>query len=490
MPQFVLEQAAGGSYLEAGDFLELDPQVHNLAADATIADVAFSVPLLRLSHPLEADWRPAVEFGAPELRGTIPLAASVVMAVEIAASHLRLTHPMAADLLVGFVIEGRINPIPAPARLGANGVVLVRPRLYRADRFGNPIEDLSAYVDGGSVAVNLDSDVSGTIRVRLRDRDQDRPASRWTGSRLAPYRDWVLLTVSRRYAGGREEEEPLGLFAVDVPGQEVWPSVTFLDLAGRDPTWTLAQDRIAAPLTMTAGANLVAFGHTVVAAAAVGLPPVASPPSGHVAPADTTWPAGTDRLTIANDCYEGAGFYAVKSDTRGQLYTMPYLTLADSEPRTVFDAGPGSLVVPPVNLDPDTTRVRNHIVVSRADPRSAPIRVERFAPVTSPIAEATIKLRLSRHVNDPHLASTTAAEALADRLIEEGASYFQRAKLATIPTDAPDRRDAVALHLTDPDGFDIPSLGDARFWRSGWSMPLGRGAVMSHQLNRLVPVGG
>ncbi len=489
MPQFILEQIAGGSYLEAGDYLELDPQTHNLTADTSTAAFSIAVPMLRLSHPLTADWTATFAVDQASLLGTIPLTANVTFAAQFAATNLRLSNPLTAAVLISLLVEGRFDPIPIPSRLGANGLVLVRPRLYRADRYGNPIEDLSAYVDGGSVTVDLDRDVSGTFRVRLRDRDQDRPASRWVGSRLAPYKDWLLLTVARRYAGGREEEESLGLFAVDVPGQEVWPSVTYLDVTGRDPTWTLTQDRIADPLTMGKGLNLIDFGNAVINRAAIALPPVSAPPSPRTAPAEMNWKAGTDRLTIANDCYEGAGYYPVKADAQGQLYTMPYLRLVDIEPKVVFDAGPGSVVVPPVDLSPTTTQVRNHIVVSRADPRSTPIRVERVAPATSPVAMERIGMRLSRYINDPHLADATAAAELADRMIEEGASYYQRMRLTTVPTDAPGRRDAVTVNLTDQDGVGLPGLDGAKLWRSGWSMSLAAGGTMSHSLNRLVSVG-
>ena len=499
MPVFQVGRTGGGSYVGGGDYISLSPSEAALASEVVVAGVV-EAARLSLSHPLTASVLPLALVDA-HLAGTIPIASEVVAAVVLdTATYLRLTHALTAEALVAAIVEARLNPLAPPSRLGPNGIVAVMPRIYRADKFGVPIEDLSHWADGGSIGVDLDAPIAATLRVRLRDRERRRHADAWSAewsaqpSKIRPYADWLLVTIHRRHQGGETFEEPLGLFTVDVPGPEIWPEVSFIDLTGKDACWILAQDRVAVPSTAVAGTNMIAHALAVAAGtgggvAAASLPPPRIPASPRTFSVDTTWDAGKSRLEVINDCLEGAGYYTLKPDTRGQLYSTPYLRLADLHPAVTFTGDEGSIVVPPIDLDAVTTRIRNHVVVVRSDPRSTPIRVERFAPETSPVAVSKIGRRISTFIGDPHLADEAAAAEMADRLIEEGSSYYVRAKLRTLPTDAPDVRDAVRLNMTDRDNNPIRGVHGDVWWRSGWSMPLSPGGLMTHNLNRVTDFG-
>jgi hypothetical protein len=184
---------------------------------------------------------------------------------------------------------------------------------------------------------------------------------------------------------------------------------------------------------------------------------------------------------------EGAGFYHLAADRTGRLTSFPYLDLDTAESAFAYDTQPGTKIVGTLDDEPITERVCNRTVIVRDNP-SLPL-LESVRENTNPASPVSIPrlngLRIRRRIADPHLADQSAADAMADRVLQEGASFYRRVRLQVHVDPRFSVRDVGTLDIRQADGTVV---ADGRWWRSGLTLGFRPDqAAMTMLLNRLQP---
>ncbi len=433
--------------------------------------------------------------GGPTLGGTFTLNANLIGTAVLGATNLRLVRDLSSDVAGEGRLFSRFDPVKIVARPTPRGLISVAAGLWIANIHGLPLVELSEYVTGGELAVNLDRAVPGSIRLQLRDRVRERPISNWwvpkreRGEESAPlisaYSDWLLVTVKRRYSGGREEEESVGLFSVEPPGEEIWPDQSILSFSGYDTTWALSQEGVTSTWTSPVSARYTDEIRRVIRSGLHGLPDPTIAHSTKRLPAEMTWNAGTTKLKIANDLLAALGYFPLAANQHGQLYASPMHTIRNLAHVDIFAGGPGSVVIPPLASDIKQPNLCNRVVVRRNDTKLPPLAVVRSNyRSASPVSIPNMRRTIVKIVERPALADIEAATIIADHMLDDGETWDRQLKLKTIPTNIPDKRDTVLLRLTRSDDVPIPS-GWGKYYRTSWSMSLAPGGTMTHDLRRV-----
>lgn len=369
---------------------------------------------------------------------------------------------------VPIVLAGLPTLGPGPALAAARRW---SPRLVASDLGNAQGEDLSLDVAGGRVewdANRRGPKLTCTLVARVTD--------------LVPaYRGLAALWVDLAdLATGEAESWQVGLFAFKKPAVQQTRTGLVATYQGFDPTWFLATSALDEPFAVASGANLIAA--TQAALTAAGLRH-AVPPSSAVAPRALDWPTKLSELDIYNEVLQAAAYMNLYPSRDGTLLSRPYRRLEDEQPAVVYRPGTGDLILAPFSLETADDRLCNFVEVVCNDPARAEFSAtaENLDPA-SPASNTTtgIGRRIARYVEDPHLASVTEAQAMANRVIEEGAAVYEK---ATLVTRKDPRRAAQEV-------YEIVGLGDAydgRWWCDGWTMDLSTGGTMVHRLNRVVP---
>lgn len=270
----------------------------------------------------------------------------------------------------------------------------------------------------GFVDLNHDRDIKTQATFNVRDP-----------SLLSPYVDFVAVWLNRAWDDGRTaERSQLGLFGVRVP-----PGTRTVERAdavytGYDLTATLARFAFTESHNIAASSNYVDAVLDILGLA--GLTRTLIEPTTTVTPAIVSFPVGTTYLAACNVLLQSIGYYNLSAMPDGRLFSMPTRALQYVEPyRTILDSD----LMKPVELQVLDTSVANIVIVVKDNPNAAPLTAtRRNDDADSPTS--TVNLGpIPRIESRGDLADQAAVDALADRLLSEGRSFYQTAKLSVLP---------------------------------------------------------
>ena len=246
---------------------------------------------------------------------------------------------------------------------------------------------------------------------------------------LAPYGDFVAVWLNREYDDGdTSDRDQLGLFGVRVP-----PGTRTVERAdavytGYDLTATLARYAFSDSYNIAASSNYVTAVTDILALA--GITRHLIEPTTQTTAAVISYPPGTTYLAACNALLQSIGYYSLSAMPDGRLMSRPTRDLRYVEPyRTITDAD----LMRPVEVQPLDTTVANVIIVVKDNLNAAPLTATRRNDAAdSPTSTANLGT-ITRVVSRGDLADQDAVDALADRLLSEGRSFYQTAKLSVLP---------------------------------------------------------
>lgn len=270
----------------------------------------------------------------------------------------------------------------------------------------------------GAIDLNHDRDIKTQAQIAVRD-----PAV------LSPYRDFVAVWLNREYDDGRASDSAqLGLFGVRVP-----PGTRTIERAdaiytGHDLTATVARYAFTDAYNIAAASNYVTAVTDILALA--GITRTLIEPTTQTTAAIISFPVGTSYLKAANSLLESIGYYNLSALPDGRLFSTPTRPLHLVEPyRIITDDD----LMKPVEVQPTDTTVANIIIVVKDNPNAAPLTATRRNDAAdSPTSTVNIG-PITRVETRGDLADQAAVNALADRLLSEGRSFYQTAKLTILP---------------------------------------------------------
>lgn len=305
---------------------------------------------------------------------------------------------------------------------GAGGGHTIWYEVYQADRQNAQLADLTEWfysASQGEVSLNHDRAIKSQCTVAMRGPD-----------RLQPYRDYLAVWMVRDWGDGRpSQRDQLGLFEVRVP-----PGTRTVERAeavytGYDLTATLARYAFTEAYNIAASANYVEAALDILALADISRTLIE--PTTQTTAAVISFPVGTTYLEAANTLLQAIGYYQLAAMPDGTLMSMMTRPLHMVEPyRTITDAD----LMAPVEIQPLDTTVANIIIVVKNNPDSDPlIAIRRNDDPDSPTSTINLGPIARSPEEYAELADQAAVDALADRLLSEGRSFYQTAKIALLP---------------------------------------------------------
>lgn len=293
--------------------------------------------------------------------------------------------------------------------------------IVRADRHNTQTDDLTApffATRGNQVDLNHDRAVRSQASLAIRTPDA-----------LRPYRDYVAIWLNRSYGPGHcVERAQLGLFGVRVPSGTRTIQRADAIYTGYDLTATLARSAFTQPYEVGIGVNYVQAVIDIIALA--GLTRTLIEATDQLTAKAISFATGTTYLEAANVLLQAIGYYTLSCLPDGRLFSMPGRALSLVEPyRVVTDDD----LMAPVEPQPLDTTVANIVIVIKDDPSEAPlVAVRRNDDPASPTS--TVNLGdIPRIESVGDLKDQDAVDALAERLLSEGRSFYQTAKLVILP---------------------------------------------------------
>ena len=333
-------------------------------------------------------------------------------------------------------LYGGTGLIPGDTIPGAGGGITVWHELWRATIDNTLVEDISHNLvsNGSGVTMNHDRVITSQATLRVIDT-----------SLINPYVDFLAVFQNREYDdSGIIERDQLGLFTTPVPSGSRTINRAEGVYTGHDLTAILGRYTFTDTYNIAQGVNRVDAVITIMALA--GITRHLITPSARTFDTPVTFAAGTTYLEACNLILEGIGYYHLSCTPDGRLtsvasqdirYVEPYATLTDDD------------LMREVETQNTDTTVANVIVVIQDNFSEPPLwAVRRNDEVDSPTSTENIGVK-SRTETRSNLADQAAVNALADRLLSEGRTFYQVAAVQTLPDPrVMNTRQTVDLELT------------------------------------------
>lgn len=423
-------------------------------------------------------------FGAsadiPDVQPTLPPTAVLpdTAALVLGGTTGSRIGPSISDVAVAASAAGSGPGDGINAGLGSGNTITTT--IYRATRENVWLEDISDRVEGGLITVDTTQATPMTLQARTTEPDV-----------LTPYRDWIAPVITMRQpdpltGATITTRQQLGLYVMLPPVKTYSAAQGVQEIDARDPLWLLASSGPGAPWSRATGQNVGIAIETVCRQ--VGLRHAIQTTS-QLLPKRRTWPWNATWLQIANDLARSIGFVPLWVDNTGRVRSHKFKKLGNTEPARVISSSNG-MVLETVRLEPDLNRLCNHVVVVGNDPKGTPVVAERLnndpGSPTSTVSLGTKDepVTITRFIEDPNLDDQDAVDALADRVMEQGTSVYQRYFIKTMPVLDWSIGDVVTLDISTDTGLEVAS-GRHRWERL--SMGLGVDATVDWTFLKLVP---
>lgn len=313
-----------------------------------------------------------------------------------------------------------LEPPPVTAIPGAGKAQTVWFDLYRADIDNAQTVDLSDAFFGRNALIDLNHDREIKTQATLPIRDP---------SLLSPYRDYVAVWLNREYDDGDDDElDQLGLFGVRVPPGTRTVERADATYTGYDLTATVARYAFTDSYNIAASSNYVTAVTDILDLA--GISRTLITPTSQTTGAVISFPIGTTYLAACNSLLQSIGYYSLSAMPDGRLFSMPTRALEYVQPyRTITDSD----LMAPVDVQPLDTTVANVVIVVKDDPSGDPLTATRKNDAADSPTSTVNLGTITRVVHRGDLADQDAVDALADRLLSEGRSFYQTARLVVLP---------------------------------------------------------
>lgn len=327
------------------------------------------------------------------------------------------------DLLASNVnwTTSTLEPIHPATVLGTANAQTVSFDIVRSDidNIQSDALTLASYsATSNLIDLNHDRDIKTQLNLALRQSDA-----------LDPYRDYVAVWLGREWDDGREStKDQLGLFGIRVPPGTRTIERSDAIYTGHDLTALVARYAFTDTYNIAAASNYVTAVKDILALA--GITRALIEPTTQTTAAIISFPVGTTYLAACNKLLDAIGYYHLAMMPDGRLFSMPSRPLHLVQPyRVITDDD----LMRPVEIQPLDTTVANIVIVVKDNPSGAPLTATRRNDAAdSPTSTVNIG-PITRVETRGDLADQAAVNALADRLLSEGRSFYQTARLAILP---------------------------------------------------------
>lgn len=361
---------------------------------------------------------------------------------------------------------------------GFGGSYVTSARIFRADRDGNLLEEISEAFIQGEVSAN-----------------EDNEGAMWsfTGEftdpiNLEPYVDFVAPFLRIEYANGKIVDDgsgygvQMGLYVVVPPRKTVTSTESTYQMDGRDMLWLLSRARYA-------GVEVEPIGGVITdrvgqRLSALGFNRYVIQKSSRRTGRARTFDVASSGVDVCNDLLSAITFYGLTPDRLGRFTSYQVLDLMLRQPNAIMLGGDDGAVLEPYDVEPET-EIFNRVTVYK-DNKDNPFNftADNNDP-SSPTRISRIGLHALPPVSFSEAETQADVEAEARRLLQEHSSVMLNATLRTMPQPWHNLREVYYLHLKQRDGKSVREAY-GRYWCKGFTINFSQtDATMTHRLYRL-----
>jgi len=329
-----------------------------------------------------------------------------------------------------------------------SGRFYAEPRIWKSDIYQTKIEPLTpALPIRGSMTFNDDFEHKRQFTMELANPDA-----------LKPLEDFVVPELYLSDGHGNELIIPLGHFLVTPPTISMTPALRRGTIEGKDLTYLLARTALNGPYLAAAGTDTGQRARETLIQFGIPARLIDIPDSGAYLTKDLKWEAGDSVLTATNDLLLAGAQYHVWTTGKGIITSRKYDDARGQTPATTYSTEAGSRLVPPVTETPDWSRLRNRVIVRKLSPDELPIigRAE-VRDRSNPLHPLRLAERMGAnhpvYLSYTDEASDIVDQASADRraasLLSEGASFYRKVNIETIPDEHMDGHLLIGLDIRE-----------------------------------------
>ncbi|MGI8548111.1 MAG: LamG domain-containing protein [Gemmatimonadaceae bacterium] len=344
--------------------------------------------------------------------------------------------------------------------LSPGGAYAVQVVLWRASRDGRKLELVPSSIPvSGVISANEDTQVKRTLSLSVND-------PHW----LTPYNDYVIPEITLTDASGVRAIRQMGHYIVLPPSTTLTPGRLTGTIEAQGVIFLLANDTLDDGLLVLTGTDTGAAARQIALDGGLTSMQIALPDTGVLLAANLFLPPGMTRLTAITNLYSTAGWYAPWSDATGIIRTRHYNSTGVLTPRIRYSTNDANMkLVPPIGETPDVSRLRNRVTVRNLSPNKPVIYwTEEITNQSHPLHHDNIGLWLSETVDDGQIPDEAAAKAKARALLANGASYYRKVTIETVPDLDADLHDVIGLDVTHG-GLTY----DGAWMRRTWKLNIG-----------------
>lgn len=355
---------------------------------------------------------------------------------------------------------------------GTGGAIDMSAFLYRSNRAGDRLENLSGDIIEGEVTFDQESEIKMSFKGKIRDITE-----------LSAYEDYVIPVLRLAYADGTEVEEQLGHYIV-VPAQRRYTyTSTEGDIDGRGLEWILSIDQFSKGFTAPAHVDYIAVVRGILSD--MGFTNVHIPLSGKTLPKKRHWKADTTKAEVINALLDACNYTPIYTGRDGAFRSRPLPNTHTTQPAVTYDAaGLGAELVGTITEDPDMTNFANRVIVLAEDAQRNQIRA--VATNSNPASPtSTVRLGFTKTIThtSKNINNSTDALALAKRMLERASRHLVKLQIETLPDPARNPYEVYTIRARQ-DGGNYVAFGTyaCTGWTIGFTPQQGS---MKHKVERL-----
>ena len=355
---------------------------------------------------------------------------------------------------------------------GTGGVIEMKAFLYRSNKAGDRLENLSEDVIEGEVTFDQESEIKMSFKGKIQDITE-----------LTAYEDYVIPVLRLTYADGTQVEEQLGHYIVVPATRRHTYTSTEGDIDGRGLEWLLTLDEFEKGHTVNAGVDYVTAVRGILTD--MGFRNIHIPLSGKTLPKKRHWKSQTKKVEVINDLLDACNYTPIYTGRDGAFRSRPLPNTHATQPAVTYDAaGLGSELVGTITETPDMTNFANRVIVLAEDAQRNQIRaVATNANPASPTS--TVRLGFTKTIThtSKNLNNSTDALALAKRMLERASRHLVKLEIETLPDPARNPYEVYTIRARQDSG-DYAAFGNyaCTGWTIGFTPQQGS---MKHKVERL-----
>lgn len=363
------------------------------------------------------------------------------------------------------------KPLYGPS--GRDGLILMEPALFKADKLNNIGEDISYSILSGNVEMRSDREVKMQFK-----------GTTVGVNPINAYTDYIAPFLKLSYPDGTEVFEQIGLYSIAPQGQEWEESYVTGSFQAYDLTWNLQDSSFGVPFTVAAGTNVVQSMRNILNNE--GLTRWSIPDNSATFTTARTWNTDKSKLAILNDHAEMIGYYTLHATRTGIITSYPYNDLDNIEPAITLFSGEGSTVIDSIKKDKLIDGIINMVRVTKEGAADATITyTQTNSNPLSPVSTTALGRIKFREIKMQDLASLAVAKDIARKTLRDAASVYTKYQIKTLPDPSRNVWESYDTLIYMSDGTEVIS-GNVRC--TGWDIGFTPNeASMVHYCSRYEP---